>query len=526
MVDSLSKKQLPSNLDVERQVLGNILIDPNAIDIAAVRLVPEDFYSPKHQEIYRTCLSIYHDREAIDFTSTTARIPALKTTIAELIDGVRKPYNTDTYVKIVKQLSEKRGILGIAQRLVDMAYDKELTEVKSFAKDVVTKVLTNDDERRSLLSPADQVALLQKIIDEKREGISNSISSGFPKLDGLTGGLRRGDLIVVGARTSVGKSSFVECIAENVAEQGYPVLFVSVEMDPAQMAFRFAKRWGLSPAVLEYGSDDSASQSNLQKVVERRLDTPLYIWNAPGANTVGIRAHLNQMLSDVGAVDLIVVDYLQLLTDTFGGRAPEHLRLGLITKTLKQIAREYEIPIVLVTQLNRSSDQRGVLPEPRLSDIRESGRIEEDADLILFLWKEKKVDILGNDTKMKIAKNRQGPLGEVPIRFNKPYFTFKEPTDSEVQLMMIHRREEEEDREYHPPSGSIESLMGGNPAGINYLFDDPDTALDKQRRYDAARNQSSERSDPEADEEDYEQETIWDETRGEKAEGGGQEAGA
>jgi replicative DNA helicase len=115
------------------------------------------------------------------------------------------------------------------------------------------------------------------------------------------------------------------------------------------------------------------------------------------------------------------------MTDTFGGKLPEHLRLGMITKTLKGMAREYQIPVILISQLNRNSDQRGTLPEPRLSDIRESGRIEEDADLILFLWRTEP-DQWGHDTKLKIAKNRQGPTGEVPIRFSKPQFFFSEPT--------------------------------------------------------------------------------------------------
>lgn len=438
-----SRKQIPSNLDAERQVLGALMVDQGAIDRAvSMQLKTEDFYSPKHSAIYRACLELYKEQDSIDPTSLGNKLPHFSTQINEIQESVRSAKNVETHIKIVKQLSEKRNILDIAQRLVEMAHDKELPEVRTFAKEIVTKVLTNDDERKSLLSPADQVALLQRMLTAKREGEESGIKSGFPRLDSLTGGLRRGDLIVVGARTSVGKSSFAECIAENVATQGYPVLFVSVEMDPTQMAYRFAKRWGLSPAVLDYGSDDEASQRNLQEVVERRLDTPLYIWNAPGASTIGIRSHLNQMMSEVGSVDLVVVDYLQLLTDTFGGRVPEHLRLGMITKTLKQLAREYEIPVVLITQLNRNSDQRGVLPEPRLSDIRESGRIEEDADLILFLWKVKDPDILGNDTKMKIEKNRQGPLGEVPIRFHKPSFKFTEPNDTELQQLLFSKIKE------------------------------------------------------------------------------------
>jgi replicative DNA helicase len=438
MADSLSRKTVPSNPDAERQVLGAVLTDSRAIDSVATILTPEDFYIPKNQKIYEAALALYVAKEAIDALTVQTKVPELKSAVLELIDGVRTNVNLESYSRIVKAAAEKRGILEVANQLAAMAYDKELDEVKSFAKSVVTKVLTNDDERKSLLSPTDQVQVLRDLIRSKREG-------GFSRLDGMTGGLTPGSLIVVGARTSVGKSSFAENIAETVAKQGKTVLYVSIEMDPDQMMYRFAKRWGLSTSIIDYGTDDEASTASLEALIEKKLKLPLYIWNAPAASTVGIRAHLNQLQAEAGEVGLVIIDYLQLMTDTFGGKIPEHLRLGMITKTLKHMAREYKLPVILITQLNRNSDMRGVLPEPRLSDIRESGRIEEDADLILLLWREKEPDFMGNDTHMKIAKNRQGPLGSVPIIFNKPVFTFVEPTNAQLAARPIEDDDDEEE---------------------------------------------------------------------------------
>lgn len=458
-----SRKQQPSDQDAERQVLGAILTSARAMDEVAPILLAEDFYIPKHQKIYQAAIDLYAAKNAIDLTTVGSKVPDQKATLVELIDGVRTPANVVDHAKAVKSFARRRDILAVAGKMADLAYDKELEEVQAYAKSVVTQVLTSDDERKSLLSPSDQVKLLRNIIAERKEGINHGVSSGFRRLDALTGGLRRGDLVVLGARTSVGKSSFAECVAENVAKAGHPVLFVSVEMDPAQMAVRMARRWGISEQALN-GVEDQFVDDDLNNFIADRLEMPLYIWNAPGASTVGIRAHLNQLQAQVGAVDLLVIDYLQLLDDTFGGKLPEHIRLGKITKTLKQIAREYQLPIMLVTQLNRASDQRGVLPEPRLSDIRESGRIEEDSDLILFLWKENQMDAFSNDTHLKIAKNRQGPLGKVPIVFNKPAFTFFEPTDAQVRTAQEYARREEQEDDY--PSGlghgSIEPSTQGD----------------------------------------------------------------
>jgi replicative DNA helicase len=464
MANSLSRKQVPSNPDAERQVLGAVLTDSKAIDTVATILQPEDFYIPKNQKIYEAALALYVGKEAIDSLTVISRIPEQKAAVLELIDGVRSAVNLESYSRLVKQAAEKRSILDVATQLADMAYDKELEEVKTFAKSVVTKVLTNDDERKSLLSPADQVQVLRDLIKSKREGGPVGTSTGFSRLDGLTGGLIPGSLVVVGARTSVGKSSFAENIAENVAKQGKATLYVSIEMDPEQMMYRFGKRWGLSESIIEYGTNDKDSNRALEALIEKKLALPLHIWNAPSASTVGIRAHLNQLQADVGDVGLVVVDYLQLMTDTFGGKIPEHLRLGMITKTLKHMAREYKLPVVLITQLNRNSDQRGVLPEPRLSDIRESGRIEEDADLILLLWREKEPDHMGNDTHMKIAKNRQGPLGTVPIIFNKPVFTFVEPTNAQLAARPV-KDDDEDDDEYETAGlgGGIKEPYASSP---------------------------------------------------------------
>lgn len=435
----VNTKQQPSNLDVERQVLGAILTDSTAMDKAANKLHPEDFYSPKHRQIYDAALELYTQRDAIDATTVAAKLPSQSSTLNELSSGVRDSQNIETHVKIIKNLSQKRQILDVSNELVRMAYDKELEEVQAYAKGVITKILSNDGERSKLLSPTDQVELMRAMIEEKRRGEVSGISSGFPHLDKLTGGLRRGDLIVIGARTSIGKSTYAENIAENAARVGHRAMFVSIEMDPRQMVYRFMKRAGASEALVEYGSDDEASQEELERLVQSRLNLPLLIHNEPTADTVKIRSMLNQATAEYGQIDLLVVDYLQLMTDTFGGKVPEHLRLGMITKTLKSMAREYRLPVILISQLNRNSDQRGVLPEPRLSDIRESGRIEEDADLILFLWKVDPPDLLGNDTKLKIAKNRQGPTGEVPIIFSKPQFFFSEPTDRDIKVMAQER---------------------------------------------------------------------------------------
>jgi replicative DNA helicase len=334
----------------------------------------------------------------------------------------------DEWAKDIRNAARRRAIIAAAGKIAAAAYEeKEASEAEDRARAILDTVIT-EDEQEALLSPKRQAEILRVYIESRKDAGSLLVRTGYPTLDlHCGGGLRRGDLIIVAARTSIGKSTYAENIAENVAKNGHRVLFVSVEMTPDQMLYRYAVRTGaLSQSTLEFGITSDVEDEAVTALQEARTKLPFYIYDAPTATVAMIRAQMSRMAVQ-GPLGLVVVDYLQLLADAGGtGKdQKEHLRIGQITKALKHLAREYDVPIILISQLNRNLEYRG--GEPKLADLRESGRIEEDADLVLMLWEVEQADTVGNVTRLKIAKNRQGPTEPLPIRFNKPTFTFVEP---------------------------------------------------------------------------------------------------
>jgi replicative DNA helicase len=304
------------------------------------------------------------------------------------------------------------------------AYEEvDADEAEARAREILMDAIGNSDHDL-ILSPTKQANILRDYIHSKKIGNPEGILTGYPQLDNMCGGgLRRGDLIVVAARTSVGKSSYAENVAENVAYSGKTVLFASIEMSPEQMMYRYAVRSGqLSGSAVEFGIDNDSDEEALEKLGATRAELPFFLMNSPSATTTAVRSAISRIRMSEGKLDLVVIDYLQLLKDRT--RQEERLNIGEMTSSLKAMAREFEVPIMLLSQLNRNIEYRG--GEPHLADLRESGRIEEDSDIVILLWKTDKPDTLGNVTHMKIAKNRQGPTGPIDIVFHQPTFKFTE----------------------------------------------------------------------------------------------------
>jgi replicative DNA helicase len=424
-------KKVPSDERAERNLLGACLIGPDIYPSLVTRIKGDDFYNLKNAQIWSVMTEVFNEGKEVNLVtlSTKATQEDSRAYLYKIMQECPSTMYTDEWVSTLKNYSKRRSIIMAAGRIVAAAYEESDASVAEERARTLLDEAVGEDDKEALLSPKRQADLLRSYLESKQDANSALVATGYPTLDMYCGGgFRRGDLIIVAARTSVGKSTFAENIAENVALTGKRVLFVSVEMTPEQMLYRYAVRQGkLSTSTLEYGINSAEEDDRVTALQQERMELPFYIFDAPGATVSAIRAQMSRMAS-TGQLSLVVVDYLQLLNDITDKDGKEHLRIGQITKNLKHLAREYDTPIILISQLNRNLEYRG--GEPKLADLRESGRIEEDADLVLMLWEIEQADAMGNVTRAKIAKNRQGPQEKLPIRFNKPSFKFVEPIGS------------------------------------------------------------------------------------------------
>lgn len=421
-------RRSPSNGPAEKHLLGAILIEPEAIARVSSRLTAEDFFVPKHAEIWRAMMKQFELGLPIDLASLAPYMlheEQSSSYLAGLMQGTGGAQNIEYHADSIKAASRRRAVLAALGQMAAAVYEENDPGIaESMAKEILLEAIERNDGTGSIISPSAQGEILRTLIETKSIDTPSGIMTGYPVFDAtLGGGLRRGDLIVLAARTGIGKSTLAENIAEGVAKRNHIVLFCSLEMTPEQLMYRYAVRSGLlSRSALEYGLEDDGDRTALDKLVSLRAQLPFHLMNDPDATTIAVRSAASRLRMQEGGLDLIVVDYLQLLWDR--NKEEERLRIGEITRSLKMVAREFHVPVILISQLNRNIEHRG--GEPQLSDLRESGRIEEDADLVLMLWALPTADTLGNVTKAKIVKNRQGPKEELPFVFHQPSFTFSE----------------------------------------------------------------------------------------------------
>lgn len=421
-------QKTPHNSAAEKLLLGSVLLDPAKIASVATILKPEDFWSPKHEAIWKAMLELFQQGKPIDISTLSPYMvneDQSSSYLAGLLMETPHSMAIESHATQIKAEARRRSILKAGRQIVSSVYEeRDATLAESKAKEILLDAIGSADTGDNLVTPAAQAAILKKYFTEKNQTDLSVVPTGFPTMDNLMGGgLRRGDLVTLAARTTIGKSTFAENIAEYVSRNGGLVLFVSIEMTPEQMLYRYAVRSGaLSKSALEFGVEEGADAAALDNLANARAVLPFHLLDAPSSTTTTVRAAMSRMQMQEGPLSLVVIDYLQLLKDRT--REEERLNIGAITSTLKMMAREFHVPMLLLSQLNRQIEMRG--GEPQLSDLRESGRIEEDSDVVIMLWRVDKADSLGNQTHGKIEKNRQGATGRLPLAFHAPSFKFVE----------------------------------------------------------------------------------------------------
>ena len=444
---NIETKIPPSDISAEQAVLGSMLVDSEAVIKAIELLKPDDFYREDHKEIYTSMLELYNHGQPIDFLTVKENLKlrgllekvGSDSYITSLIDSVVTTSNIEAYVKIVEEKSTLRLLIKAANDIISLGYAEaeEVDKIIDTTEKKIFDVLQNRNSkgysslRDILVESFDKIEELYK----SKSKVSG-IESGFKDLDLKTSGLNNSDLILIAARPAMGKSAFALNIASYVAKsKKVPVLIFSLEMSKDQMANRIlCSEAGVDSMKVRTGNLDSNDWIKIGNAGGMLADIPLYIDDTPGLSSSELRAKCRKAKLEKG-VGLVIIDYLQLMESKSKNDSRQQ-EISEISRALKILAKELNIPVIALSQLSRAPEQR---PDhrPVLSDLRESGSIEQDADIVMFLYRD---DYYNPDTEKKniaeviIAKNRQGSTGTVELAWLGQYTKFanlyKEPSSN------------------------------------------------------------------------------------------------
>ncbi|GAF66382.1 replicative DNA helicase [Alkalihalobacillus trypoxylicola] len=439
MSDLFADRTPPQNIEAEQAVLGAIFLEDAALVTASERLQPEDFYRAAHQRIYQIMLELAEKGEPVDLITTTSELQDRKwldeiggvSYLADLANAVPTAANVEYYSRIVEEKSVLRRLIRVATNIAAEGYTSEdevdaiLDEAEKTILDVAQRKNTGAfvSIKDVLVETYENIELLQN-----HKGDITGIPTGFMELDKMTAGFQRNDLIIVAARPSVGKTAFALNIAQNVATKtSENVAIFSLEMGASQLVQRMLCAEGnIDAQRMRTGALNSEDWQKLTMAMGSLAKAGIYIDDTPGIKVGEIRAKCRRLKQEGGGLGMIMIDYLQLIQGN--GRSGENRQqeVSEISRTLKAIARELEVPVIALSQLSRGVESRQD-KRPMMSDIRESGSIEQDADIVAFLYRDDYYDKESenqNIIEIIIAKQRNGPVGTVELAFVKEYNKF------------------------------------------------------------------------------------------------------
>lgn len=438
------EKLPPQNIDAEKSLLGSLLIDKEAINKVADFLKMEDFYHRSHQLIYQAATALFDKREPIDLLSLSNKLKesgSLEDTggmsyLTSLANSVPTSAHVNSYAKIVQRKKMLRDMIDAANHIIGLGYREE-DDVENLLDEAEKKLFSVSQKSltKNFISLGNGLSEAIERITNQGDGLLRGQKTGYNSLDSRLGGLQRSDLIILAARPSVGKTAFAMNLALKVANQGIPVGIFSMEMSLDQVVDRLiAAQSGVSLWKLRTGNlshrEDNNDFLRITMACDDLKEMPIFIDDSPSPSILQMRAMARRLQSESG-LGLLVVDYLQLMSSTKRYDSPVQ-QVTEISRGLKSLAKELNIPIVAVSQLSRAVEQRDG-HKPRLSDLRDSGSIEQDADLVMFIHREDKVNIekarernMENIAQLIIAKHRNGPTGEIEFRINPDSLEFLE----------------------------------------------------------------------------------------------------
>jgi replicative DNA helicase len=459
----------PQALEVEEAVLGAMLIEPSSVDMALEELTASCFYDPRHRMIFEAMSELVNEHISVDIVTVSAKLREKgnleavggPVVLAGLSERVGAAAHIEYYVKILKQKSIQRDLITASYEILRESYDDSVN-VDQLIDEAQTKVynaiqnnLKKDvQEVGSIIN--DAMREIEK--NQNNAGGLSGVPSGFPTLDRITRGWQKSDLIILAARPSVGKTAFALNLARNAAvDHNMPVAVFSLEMSALQLVMRLmTTESGLSADKLKGGSKlDPWDWKQLEARLAALSKAPLYIDDTPSIPLMEFRTKVKRLVKSKD-VRLVIVDYLQLMQGPVELRGLREQEVAAISRTLKATAKELNVPIIALSQLSRNAVQRtGGTGKPQLSDLRESGSIEQDADMVIFIHRPDYVG-LGETpdgketTQIIIAKHRNGEVCDIDMLFKSEQVRFVEPGDS--------------------LAAQVES-MGGTESAMNSEFD-------------------------------------------------------
>jgi replicative DNA helicase len=437
-VDYSLHKVPPQNLEAEQSVLGGILLDNMAINSVLEILVTDDFYSEAHRKIFTAILELSEKSEPSDLITLSSILRDKKhlegiggeSYLASLVDRVPSAANISYYSKIVKEKSILRRLIGAATEILNKSYDSnsDIDSVLDESEHTIFEISENK-VKPSFFPIKEIIKDSFKTIESlyERKALITGVSTGYKKVDEITSGFQNSDLIIIAGRPSMGKTALAINIAQYASiENETPVAIFSLEMSKEQLAFRLlASEARVDSQRLRKGFVGEVDWPKLTTAAGRLSEAPIYIDDTPAISVLEMKAKARRLKAEKG-LGLVILDYLQLMR----GRGPSREQeISEISRSLKSLAKELEVPVVALSQLNRQVEARSDR-RPQLADLRESGAIEQDADVIMFIYRDEVYNKSEDNPEKGLAeviigKQRNGPTGFVKLSFLKEYTRFE-----------------------------------------------------------------------------------------------------
>jgi len=440
-ITNLEQGKLPPQaVDLEEAVLGAMLIDKKGVDDVIDILHPDVFYKPSHQYIYQAIFHLFNASEPIDLLTVSNQLRKQSQLDAaggdyyliNLTQKVSSSAHVEFHARIILQKYIQRQLISISSEIIKSSYD-ETTDVFDLLDEAEAKLfdITQGNLKKSSEAAENLVSQALKKIEEisNKEGMSG-VPTGFTKVDNLTSGWQPSDLVILAARPGMGKTAFVMSMAKNMAiEFNIPVAIFSLEMSSVQLITRMiSSETGISSEKLRKGNLEAFEWEILNRKVKNLSEAPVYIDDTPSLSIFDLRAKARRLVSQHD-VKIVVIDYLQLMTvgNTGKGSGNREQEISMISRNLKALAKELNIPVIALSQLSRAVETRGGSKRPLLSDLRESGAIEQDADIVSFIyrpeyygmteWDDDERTPCEGQAEFIIAKHRNGGLDNIRLKF-------------------------------------------------------------------------------------------------------------
>ena len=442
----------PQAVEIERVVLGALMVDSDAFSVVSELLKPETFYEPRHQKIYEAIRNMNMDERPVDIMTLNDELSKMGEIdkvggvdyLMEISSQVASAAHVESHARILAEKYMQRQLIHFAGDIETKAYDSsvDVDELMQLAEGSLFQISQNNMKQDfTQVAPVvkNAVEILQRAASNK--GGLTGIPTGYVGMDEITSGWQASDLVIIAGRPAMGKTSFALSIAKNVAvDYGVPIGFFSLEMNNVQLVNRLISNvCEVSGRKILNGQLDPSDWERLDKRIGRLTDAPIYVDDTPGLSVFELRTKARRLVREKG-VKIIMIDYLQLMNANgmkFGSRQEE---VSTISRSLKGLAKELDIPVLALSQLSRNVENREGLEgkRPQLSDLRESGAIEQDADMVLFVHRPEYYHIYqdekGNDlhgmAQIIIAKHRKGSTGDVLLNFRGEFTRFQDPTEA------------------------------------------------------------------------------------------------